>query len=95
VTAECARQRKRSAPCPLPFLRDAARAMKMTLAKSKGRTDSRRHFSSVLVDASKRATAGAMHYPVGFTDEDIKKPIIGVASNWSNITSSHGSNMTR
>jgi dihydroxy-acid dehydratase len=45
-----------------------------------------RPFSSLLVDGPERAAARAMLYPVGFTDEDFKKPIIGVASTWSNVT---------
>src|SRR5438309_6343100 len=49
-------------------------------------TNSMRPFSSLLVDGPERAAARAMLYPVGFTDEDFKKPIIGVASTWSNVT---------
>ncbi len=45
-----------------------------------------RPFSSQLVDGPERAAARAMLYPVGFTDEDFTKPIIGVASTWSNVT---------
>src|SRR5712672_1173429 len=45
-----------------------------------------RPFSSVLVDGPERAAARAMLYPVGFTEEDFKKPIIGIASTWSNVT---------
>src|ERR1700744_1355082 len=52
----------------------------------KKHTDSMRPFSSLLVDGDERAAARAMLYPVGFTAEDFKKPIIGVASTWSNVT---------
>ncbi|HXI69135.1 MAG TPA: dihydroxy-acid dehydratase [Verrucomicrobiae bacterium] len=45
-----------------------------------------RPFSSQLVDGPERAAARAMLYPVGFTEEDFKKPIIGIASTWSNVT---------
>jgi len=45
-----------------------------------------RPFSSILVDGPERAAARAMLYPVGFTDADFKKPIIGIASTWSNVT---------
>lgn len=45
-----------------------------------------RPFSSVLVDGPERAAARAMLYPVGFTEDDFKKPIIGIASTWSNVT---------
>jgi dihydroxy-acid dehydratase len=45
-----------------------------------------RPFSSLLVDGPERAAARAMLYPVGFTKEDFAKPIIGIASTWSNVT---------
>jgi dihydroxy-acid dehydratase len=48
--------------------------------------DSLRPFSSILVDGPERAAARAMLYPVGFTEADFKKPIIGIASTWSNVT---------
>ena len=48
--------------------------------------DSLRPYSSVLLDGDERAAARAMLYPVGFKEEDFKKPIIGVASTWSNVT---------
>ena len=49
-------------------------------------SDSLRPYSSVLVDGDERAAARAMLYPVGFTQEDFSKPIIGIASTWSNVT---------
>jgi dihydroxy-acid dehydratase len=54
--------------------------------KSKKKTDSLRPYSSQLVDGPERAAARAMLYPVGFTTEDFSKPIIGIASTWSNVT---------
>jgi dihydroxy-acid dehydratase len=45
-----------------------------------------RPYSSLLLDGDERAAARAMLYPVGFTKEDFTKPIIGVASTWSNVT---------
>jgi dihydroxy-acid dehydratase len=39
-----------------------------------------------LLDGDERAAARAMLYPVGFTQEDFSKPIIGIASTWSNVT---------
>jgi dihydroxy-acid dehydratase len=45
-----------------------------------------RPFSSILLDGPERAAARAMLYPVGFTEADFKKPIIGIASTWSNVT---------
>src|ERR1700722_2587940 len=48
--------------------------------------DSLRPYSSLLLDGDERAAARAMLYPVGFKEEDFKKPIIGIASTWSNVT---------
>src|SRR5471030_1238391 len=48
--------------------------------------DPLRPHSSLLLDGDERAAARAMLYPVGFTKEDFKKPIIGIASTWSNVT---------
>ena len=48
--------------------------------------DSLRPHSSLLLDGDERAAARAMLYPVGFTKEDFAKPIIGIASTWSNVT---------
>jgi dihydroxy-acid dehydratase len=45
-----------------------------------------RPFSSLLLDGPERAAARAMLYPVGFKEEDFSKPIIGIASTWSNVT---------
>jgi dihydroxy-acid dehydratase len=45
-----------------------------------------RPFSSSLLDGPHRAAARSMLYPVGFTEEDFKKPLIGIASTWSNVT---------
>jgi dihydroxy-acid dehydratase len=45
-----------------------------------------RHRSKVISDDVKRAPNRAMLRAVGFTDEDFKKPMIGVASTWSEVT---------
>ena len=45
--------------------------------------DPLRPHSSLLLDGNERV---AMLYPVGFTKEDFAKPIIGIASTWSNVT---------
>ena len=45
-----------------------------------------RPHSSVLFDGDERAAARSMLYPVGFKPEDFKKPLIGVASTWGNVT---------
>ena len=41
-----------------------------------------RHNSRVLYDGNDRAGARSMMKSIGFTDEDLKKPIIGIANTW-------------
>jgi dihydroxy-acid dehydratase len=48
--------------------------------------NSLRPHSSIVFDGDERAAARAMLYPVGFKPEDFKKPLIGVASTWSDVT---------
>ncbi len=55
------------------------------MQKSKS-SDSLRPFSSIVLDGYERAAARSMLYPVGFKPEDFQKPLIGVASTWSNVT---------
>jgi dihydroxy-acid dehydratase len=55
-------------------------------SKATKKKNSLRPYSSVLLDGNERAAARAMLYPVGFTKEDFSKPIIGIASTWSNVT---------
>jgi dihydroxy-acid dehydratase len=45
-----------------------------------------RPYSSIVLDGPERAAARAMLYPIGFKPEDFQKPLIGVASTWSNVT---------
>ena len=59
--------------------------MKLKSSKSSDKNHMR-PFSSILVDGPERAAARAMLYPVGFKEEDFQKPIIGIASTWSNVT---------
>jgi len=49
-------------------------------------SNSLRPFSSIVFDGDERAAARSMLYPVGFKPEDFKKPLIGVASTWGNVT---------
>src|SRR2546430_2921751 len=49
--------------------------MKMTLNP--------KHRSSIITDGRERAGARAMLKGIGFTDEDLKRPIIGVANTWT------------
>ena len=48
--------------------------------------DPLRPHSSVITDGPSRAGARSMLRPVGFTEEDFKKPIVGIASTWSMVT---------
>ncbi|MDC9727741.1 MAG: dihydroxy-acid dehydratase [Methyloprofundus sp.] len=45
-----------------------------------------RPFSSQVVDGMERAPSRAMLHAVGFTNDDFKKPQIGIASTWSMVT---------
>ena len=45
-----------------------------------------RPYSSIVLDGPERSPACAMLYPVGFTAKNFSKPIIGIASTWSNVT---------
>jgi dihydroxy-acid dehydratase len=47
-------------------------------------TDYRRH-SQAITEGTQRAPARAMLKAVGFTDEDLKKPLIGIANTWTEI----------
>jgi len=48
--------------------------------------NSLRPHSSIVFDGDERAAARSMLYPVGFRPEDFQKPLIGIASTWSNVT---------
>jgi dihydroxy-acid dehydratase len=48
--------------------------------------DHTRKYSSVINDGPSRAGARSMLRPVGFTEEDFNKPVIGIASLWSMVT---------
>ncbi|HEY5038217.1 MAG TPA: dihydroxy-acid dehydratase, partial [bacterium] len=45
-----------------------------------------KHRSSMMTEGDKRAPNRAMLRAVGFKDADFEKPIIGIASAWSEIT---------
>ena len=45
-----------------------------------------RPYSSLVVDGKEKAPARAMLHAVGFTEQDFKKPQVGIASTWSNLT---------
>ena len=48
--------------------------------------DKRRRYSAPVVDGLGKSASRAMLRAVGFTDEDFRKPQIGIASTWSNLT---------
>jgi dihydroxy-acid dehydratase len=48
--------------------------------------DKTRKYSSVIVDGVKQAPSRAMLHAVGFSDDDFKKPQVGIASTWSMVT---------
>src|SRR5690606_30323246 len=45
-----------------------------------------RRYSSEVVDGLKQTPSRAMLRAVGYKDADFKKPAIGIASTWSNLT---------
>ena len=53
--------------------------------KAKKQPNLRPH-SAVMLDGPDRAPSRAMLYPTGFKTGDFGKPIVGVASTWSNVT---------
>ena len=66
------------------LFRQTLRPMKKKISTNKA--INLRPFSSGLLDGPHRAAARSMLYPVGFTEADFQKPIIGIASTWSNVT---------
>ena len=56
------------------------------MSKTNEYTDNNRPYSSQVVDGDDRAPSRAMLYAVGFEKDDFKKPQIGVASTWSQVT---------
>jgi dihydroxy-acid dehydratase len=48
-------------------------------------TDNLKRHSSTITDGPSRAGARAMYKAVGFTDEDLRRPLIGVANTWIEI----------
>ena len=49
-------------------------------------SNSKRPYSSLVVDGVEQAPSRAMLYPVGFTEADFSKPQVGIASTWANVT---------
>ena len=59
---------------------------KRSVPKSKPGVVNPRQYSSLVVDGAKQTPSRAMLRAVGFTDADFRKPQIGIASTWSNLT---------
>ncbi len=53
---------------------------------SEGNSKDPRHYSSIVVDGAEHAPSRAMLRAVGFTDEDFRKPQVGIASTWGMVT---------
>ena len=59
----------------------------MAIRKSKNLSGrAQRRYSSQLMDGYERAPSRAMLHAVGFKGNDFKKPQIGIASTWSQVT---------
>lgn len=58
----------------------------MTGMKGKKSSGGMRTFSGPLVDGPERAPSRAMLHAVGFQPDDFRKPQIGIASTWSQVT---------
>ncbi len=56
-----------------------------TNGKGSGKESGMRRHSSVLLDGPSRAPARAMLKAVGLTDEDLSKPLIGIANTWIEV----------
>jgi dihydroxy-acid dehydratase len=56
------------------------------MAKTKSTKPNSRRYSSEIVDGVAQAPSRAMLRAVGYKDADFKKPSIGIASTWSNLT---------
>src|SRR5213079_1257199 len=58
----------------------------MKMKKLARSSDLLRPYSSIVFDGPERAAARAMLYPVGFKPGDFKKPLVGIASTWGQVT---------
>ena len=66
-----------------------AKSRSQAPARAKRAADAKvnpRRYSSEVVDGLKQTPSRAMLRAVGYTDADFKKPAIGIASTWSNLT---------
>lgn len=58
----------------------------MAQKNSNRRKTNIRQYSAAVVDGVERVPSRAMLRPIGFTDADFRKPQIGIASTWSQVT---------
>jgi len=58
----------------------------MKNSKKRAATADPRRWSRLVVDGAKQTPSRAMLRAVGFTDADFKRPQIGIASTWANLT---------
>ncbi|SVD18508.1 uncharacterized protein METZ01_LOCUS371362, partial [marine metagenome] len=56
------------------------------MSKKTAKKPNLRPHSSIMLDGPDRAPSRAMLYPTGFNSRDFDKPVIGIASTWSNVT---------
>jgi dihydroxy-acid dehydratase len=56
------------------------------MSKKTSKKPNLRPHSSIMLDGPDRAPSRAMLYPTGFKARDFDKPVIGIASTWSNVT---------
>ena len=81
----CSRHRLRPAvPAGVYFAYNAR--PELTADERMTEKDSKRKYSSLVVDGVEQAPSRAMLRAVGFTEEDFQKPQIGIASTWSMVT---------
>ena len=62
------------------------KTIKSAVRQTNPYAQSPRPFSAKVLDGPERAPSRAMLYPVGFKPEDFAKPMIGIASAWSQVT---------
>jgi dihydroxy-acid dehydratase len=70
----------------LPKMSSRKKSLSTASAKKSSTSSIERAHSSILLDGPSRAASRAMLYPVGFSDKDFTKSIVGVASTWSMVT---------
>ena len=78
-----ARARERAAPAPSAAAADAERATAKVPAVMDGRRSIPSTSSRELTEGPERAAARAYLHGIGFDDEALAKPIIGVATTWT------------